>query len=548
MEISHNHTNNSNILQVNQELLNRCDNACREGNLEELKNIYKLNSQFIIQISFMIMNAACIRGNEELAKWIYQIDHSIDISANNELKFRNACANGHIQLAKWLISIKPDIYIRAFEEFDPCQLRKIIKFRNTNDSVENLMIKNEKCAFSTTCANGHIDLAKWLLIIEPNINVNANGDYALVGASENNHINVVKWLLSLEKNYNLKEAFIKSCSNGNLAIAKIILNECNNLLDENVELKNSIFNSVCMFGRFEVAEWLLEIKPQIDIVFSMFANACLKGHLEIIKLLDKTRPDLLNSNINIKNLFNTACLSDNVEICEWIIQKDNFLLENNFIQTLFLITCSDGKIKISKWLLQIKPSIDISANNEEIFRSVCRNKFLNVARWLYTIKPSINISANNEEAFRNACVGANMIDVRHLEIAKWLYSLNTNINIMANEHQAFYGACANNDIETAEWLISVNPKYTIEVRQGFIVNYSIIIPLNISPEHKYIQTNEICSICLKDKSNLITNCNHQFHKDCLEIWHNKKRTCPNCIAQIDTCFQIEKTNKKLKIK
>lgn len=40
-----------------------------------------------------------------------------------------------------------------------------------------------------------------------------------------------------------------------------------------------------------------------------------------------------------------------------------------------------------------------------------------------------------------------------------------------------------------------------------------------------------CSICLKDIfcNNMIkTECNHIFHKDCLNIWLNEKKNCPMC--------------------
>ena len=41
-----------------------------------------------------------------------------------------------------------------------------------------------------------------------------------------------------------------------------------------------------------------------------------------------------------------------------------------------------------------------------------------------------------------------------------------------------------------------------------------------------------CAICLelmKTNENLILiNCSHIFHKDCLELWSKKKKSCPYC--------------------
>ena len=49
-----------------------------------------------------------------------------------------------------------------------------------------------------------------------------------------------------------------------------------------------------------------------------------------------------------------------------------------------------------------------------------------------------------------------------------------------------------------------------------------------------------CSICLDDldnnNNNMITTyeCDHQFHRDCLNEWVRKSATCPNCRKQLKT--------------
>jgi ankyrin repeat protein len=52
----------------------------------------------------------------------------------------------------------------------------------------------KECAFRIACANGHLDLAKWLLSTERTINVNANNDAAFRWACAGNHLEVAKWL------------------------------------------------------------------------------------------------------------------------------------------------------------------------------------------------------------------------------------------------------------------------------------------------------------------------------------------------------------------
>lgn len=47
-----------------------------------------------------------------------------------------------------------------------------------------------------------------------------------------------------------------------------------------------------------------------------------------------------------------------------------------------------------------------------------------------------------------------------------------------------------------------------------------------------------CSICLNENISInnlcLTNCNHNFCKDCLDNWlNNNKKTCPLCISEIN---------------
>jgi hypothetical protein len=72
----------------------------------------------------------------------------------------------------------------------------------------------------------------------------------------------------------------------------------------------------------EVAKWLLEIKPDIDITES-FNQACSSGNLEVVKWLHEIKPD-----IDITESFKRAC--------------------------------SSGCLEVVKWLLEIKPDIDIT--------------------------------------------------------------------------------------------------------------------------------------------------------------------------------------------
>lgn len=51
----------------------------------------------------------------EGAKTLFRMKPEINVSSMNELTFRMACYNGHLEVAKWLLSIKPNIDVSKFE-------------------------------------------------------------------------------------------------------------------------------------------------------------------------------------------------------------------------------------------------------------------------------------------------------------------------------------------------------------------------------------------------------------------------------------------------
>ena len=120
---------------------------------------------------------------------------------------------------------------------------------------------------------------------------------------------------------------------------------------------NATFCMTCKGGKLEIAKWLLETNPDIDIcAYSnySFSWSCRQGYLEVAKWLLEIKPDI------------------------------DISLEDNFS---FRSTCDKGHLEISKWLLEIKPDIDICANNNNIFRNACIKGNVKIAKWLYELNP-----------------------------------------------------------------------------------------------------------------------------------------------------------------
>ena len=55
---------------------------------------------------------------------------------------------------------------------------------------------------------------------------------------------------------------------------------------------------------------------------------------------------------------------------------------------------------------------------------------------------------------------------------------------------------------------------------------------------KDIQIDELCMICLTNKSNIITECEHIYCDICIDIWLNINDNCPYCRTNITELYKI----------
>jgi len=148
------------------------------------------------------------------------------------------CSTGHLELAKWLLQIKPDIYIRG--------------------------------GFFRACMDGQLEVAKWLLNVKPDINF---------------------------------EDYVFLCAH-NSEIAKLLLQVKPDIISIISTQNEMMFRKACSYNRIELAKWLLQMKPDINISACddyAFRNACrnsghynayLIKHLEVAKWLQSLKPYL----------------------------------------------------------------------------------------------------------------------------------------------------------------------------------------------------------------------------------------------------------------
>ena len=87
---------------------------------------------------------------------------------------------------------------------------------------------------------------------------------------------------------------------------------------------------------------------------------------------------------------------------------------------------------------------------------------------------------------------------------------------------------------------------TINRNRIIIPNNEVNIQLNpiiYSIIDDNFEINNLCTICLDESTeNLVElQCSHKFHLNCIEEWHKKKNTCPNCRIDMTKELELENT-------
>lgn len=208
---------------------------------------------------------------------------------------------------------------------------------------------NYQRLFEYCCKHGYLETAQLCRFVCPTIRISTQ-DFFL--SSIRGHLEVAQWLMQIEPSCvdQCEIIFDYVCHHGQLHVAKWLYQIKPSVFASNPNL----FKSTCAFGQFEVANWLYEVVPEFALMASQQALelACVNNNIEIAKWLFQINPDM---HIN-RELFENTCIKGNLEIAQWLIEMfPLFDITSNNTHTPFREACIWGNVEIAQWLQSLKP-------------------------------------------------------------------------------------------------------------------------------------------------------------------------------------------------
>jgi ankyrin repeat protein len=375
----------------------------------------------------------CKSGNLDKARQILKndINHEIDIHEYDDYLFRLSCKYGHRHIAEWIMDLEMEM-----DDIDICSCYiKQDLFTITRRHVVNIRASNDS-AFVICCVHNQLDMLKWLFqLIEDDPKIKPL------------KIDIINQL------------FCKCCQHNNINIAEYLLLEFPNIdIHTNSEFA---FRAICGTGNLHFIDYLFTFEKTqglIDIHIledDAFCYACKSGNIEMIEYL--LGYETLRGKINIHSrngsAFLIACKNGHLDIIKYIISLG---INHDFVATQvmnygFCLCCEHGHLKCVKWFLSEFKELDIHINNDIAFRLCCQNGHLDIAKFLILndILHEIDIHACHEFAFQMCCRYGNNL------IAEWLLTLEENYGKITNYDYTFYLSCKHDQLEIAKWILSL---------------------------------------------------------------------------------------------
>lgn len=242
------------IEEEKAEISNKLVEACKNGNLEELKSLLVKGCDINTKNSAgeSLIRIACKNSQKDIVRFLFL-----------------ECAD-FSDLESW--DPEDTYYIVEFqsiidEMFNACKAGNLIKLEELLAEVTCINIQNTKgnSLLHIASENGHLDIVKFLIEKGARIFANKKTYYPLYLAAKFGHLEMVTYLKSLGHDMNIRDKYGRTpmhlaCANGHLDVVRYLVSEgaLNNVLDRD---NFSPLVYACQDHKLDIVEYLVRLNP-----------------------------------------------------------------------------------------------------------------------------------------------------------------------------------------------------------------------------------------------------------------------------------------------
>lgn len=308
---------------------------------EKFISSYQLYKKKSIPIDLVQVYRTCVKnGKLKILKWLYHENHVLNNSKISnpfmtELLLISLQSN-KICIASWLLSIcKKNFNINYDHDFifyELCEQSTLttIKWFYKHSPLIDLTYENYY-GFRIACEVGKLQLAQWFYLLDKRIQDNIYAmNYSFAYSCFNNYLDVSKWLIEIQPKINIfaeeNRAIKYIGSHGTIHTLQYLYNYQPNTMNKYIlDHLDFLFRSICKYDKIEIMVWFFEQYPrQMELYIST------------------SMPDL----------FISLIYSNSIDCLIWLYDYYPVISLNILMKYYYIIAVNET---IHKWLHEIKP-------------------------------------------------------------------------------------------------------------------------------------------------------------------------------------------------
>lgn len=510
---------------------------CKQGALKKAQRLMILNSCELTENSVNLgFVYACIHGHRAFVAWMLHRNPLLDLSWKDNLAFRLSLEKGQLEIAQYLVMKHPTMDVKA-----------------DRDRI-----------FYNICKNGHIECAKWYASLQDQtFSILGNQFDSFNIVCSHGYEEMIVWMIQVsgcslstfhaERTDTLEQhglplmnhplSWLFMCNYG-----KLLKNICLQFPQWHYDLlRDQMLVSTLMYYsytsmNYEMFEWLtylnvIQNKQPPSYIQMAFVLASSTNDTHFLRLMcnvfDFTVDNCLEAIIKAAN-------NGHLSIIKYLYKK--FKLQNvceallNKCVPLWIVAAiKEGHVSVVHWILKTYPLFEQTLKWDTLFTILCGYNSYETIRFLHR-KFSNHISTSQyQQGFVNACLNYQLLT------AKWLLQITPSIDVTVNHHHIIRTIDTDNTDchEIIKWLVSLYPdvyEIIVDENQNWIVK--INLRMNVIPEIEL--RDEMCVICY-EQATVQTNCRHCHCETCVKKAYELSPLCSFCrIPVTHVQFIVEK--------